>query len=102
MAVDNISGVIEKQARYLAGENRRSDPDIQQVLWFPHDQEVRLVEISAQALSSPDDELHPFYFRAAPKHGLPAPSAVAMIRGEEFRRLRLPSGWGDWADAIEL
>jgi hypothetical protein len=102
MAVQNINPAIEKQARLLAEDNRRAEPDIAKIFWFPDDGEVRLVELTEQVPSSEDTELHPFYFRAAPKDNLPAPSAIAMIRAEEFSHLKLPASWGRWEDAVEL
>jgi hypothetical protein len=102
MAVQHINPVIERQARLLAEDNRKTEPDITRVFWFPDESEVRLVELSDQMPVSQDEELHPFYFRAAPKDDLPAPSAVAIIRANEFGLLKLPSHWGSWSDAFEL
>ncbi len=61
-----------------------------------------MLEVTEQVPPNADEELHPFYFRAAPKDDLPLPSAVVMIRAEEVGRVKLPSGWGDWTDAVEL
>ena len=99
MAVQHVDHEIERQARLLAVDNRRAEPDVARVLWFPNDQEVRLVELTDQVPQSMDGEVHPFYFRASVQDDLPAPSAIAMIRLNEFGRLRLPVGWGDWNDA---
>ncbi len=98
---------IERQARMLAKENRKSDSDITKVLWFPHHEEVRLVEVHKTIPPAGDGYVHPFYFRASPQDDLPAPSGVALISPEEFkqaklRKLRLPKGWGSWKDAREL
>src|SRR6266508_2541493 len=102
MAVQHISPIIEQQARLLAVDNRQAEPDIARVFWFPDIQEVRLVELTDQVPESLDREVHPFYFRASPDDNLPAPSGIAMIRANEFGKLRLPAGWGDWNDAVEL
>ena len=102
MAVQNINSEIEGQARILADDNRRAEPDITRVFWFPNGAEVRLVELTEQVPASEDGEVHPFYFRPAPKDNLPAPSAIAMIRADEFGKARLPPQWGSWNDAIEL
>jgi hypothetical protein len=93
---------IEKQARRLARENRKNDPDIKRVYWFPHDAEVRLIELHKTIPISLDGEIHPFYFRAAPASNLPAPSGIALIRPEELKKLSPPSNWGSWEDAEEL
>jgi hypothetical protein len=102
MAVQPVNPVVEEQARLLAAENRRSEPDISRIFWFPDEQEVRLVEIMEQVPACTEGEVQPFYFRPAPQHNLPAPSGIAMIRADEFGKLRLPQGWGDWGDAVEL
>ena len=49
-----------------------------------------------------EGEVLPFYFRPAPQQDLPLPSGVAMIRAAEFGKLKLPPGWGEWADAVEM
>jgi hypothetical protein len=100
--VQHINPVIERQARHLAEDNRRAEPDITRVFWFPDDAEVRLVELTDQVPANEDGAVHPFYFRAAPADDLPAPSAIAMIRAAELGQLRLPPQWGNWNDATEL
>lgn len=102
MSVQHINPVIEQQARLLANDNRRAEPDIMRIFWFPDEQEVRLIELTEQVPVSTDGELHAFYFQSAPADNLPAPSAIAMIRSNEFGQLKLPPNWGDWADAVEL
>lgn len=99
---DPPAAEIERQARDLADDNRRAEPDITRIFWFPFDREVRLVELTDQVPATTDGELHPFYFRAAPADNLPAPSAIAMIRVAEFGKLKLPVDWGAWIDAVEL
>jgi hypothetical protein len=102
MAVQHINPVIEQQARLLANDNRRAEPQITRIFWFPDDKEVRLVELIDQVPSSADREVRPFYFRPSPQDNLPAPSAIAMIRPDEYGTSKLPEGWGDWDDATEL
>lgn len=101
MAVQPQDG-IRDQAELLAAENRKADPMIEGVFWFPDPIEVRLVETTPEVPRSPDKEVHPFYFPATPHDQLPAPSAVALIRPDEVRHVRLPEGWGAWNDAVEL
>lgn len=102
MSVQHLNPVIEQQAKHLAKENRESNPDISRIYWFPDEQEVRLLEITQQVPVCTEGEVQPFYFRPAPQHNLPAPSGIAMIRDEQFGKLRLPPHWGDWTDAVEL
>ena len=102
MAVQPLNGEIQKQAQLLAEDNRRAEPDVTRIFWFPAEEEVRLLELTEQVPRSSEGEVLPFYFRPAPRHNLPAPSAIAMIRADEFGKLRLPTGWGNWSDAVEL
>jgi hypothetical protein len=92
---------IKVQAKFLAKENRLAEPEIEKVFWFPDDQEVRLVELISTVPMS-GDAVEPFYFRPMPQDNLPAPSGIALIRPEEFRKLRLPPAWGSWDEAEEL
>jgi len=93
---------IKKQAEDLAQANREVEPTISDVYWFPHAEEVRLVEIDTSVSASPDGEVHPFHFRPSPSDGLPAPSDVALISPEEFGKAKLPDDWGTWDKAKKL
>ena len=100
-----ISGIdsVEQGARALAADNRQSDPALQGILWFPADDQIRLVLLTAEVPAAGDDpDVHPFYFRPSPEHGLTFNSAIAMIRPDERGKLRLPPSWGAWQDAVEL
>lgn len=97
-----VAADIEAQARYLAEDNRKAEPDLQGIYWFPHEREVRLVELTEQIPASLDGELHAFYFRASPQDNLPAPTRIALIQPSEFGQLRLPADWGDWQVARKL
>lgn len=92
---------IERQARLLAEENRRAEPDIERIFWFPDDREVRLVE-TTPAIAAGEEVVQPFYFRPQPDDQLPAPSGVAILHPADVRRARLPESWGDWDHAVEL
>ncbi len=91
---------IERQARMLATENRKAEPAITSVYWFPDGDEVRLVELLPTLPLYEDDALTSFYFSADPSRELPFPSRVALIRPEQFGMLQLPISWGAWTDAI--
>ncbi|MDB5289176.1 MAG: hypothetical protein JWL69_417 [Phycisphaerales bacterium] len=93
---------IERQAKLLAKENRKGEPDITSVYWFPDENEVRLVEVLPSVPASHDRRVHPYFFRPAPQDGLPAPSGVALIGADDFGKLQLPPNWGDWNSAVEL
>ena len=93
---------IRKQAEELAKANREAEPTISDVYWFPHEEEVRLVEVDEAVPISPDRMVHPFHFRPSPDDGLPAPSDVALINPDEYRKAELPEGWGTWDDSEKL
>lgn len=90
---------IERQAKLLARENRQAEPDIKTIYWFPDDNEVRLVEVLPTI--PPSGQVQPYFFRAAPKDNLPAPSGIALINPNDVK-LPPPEGWGRWEDAVEL
>ncbi len=102
MTVQPINPAVETQAKRLAADNRQAEPDITRILWFPHEQEVRLIEVTEQIPVTDDGQVHPYYFGASPNYDLPLPSAIAMIREDEVEKLKLPDEWGNWADAVEL
>lgn len=93
---------VERQAKLLALDNKKAEPGIVKVYWFPDDEEVRLVELFASVPRSDEGSVRPFYFHPDPATRLPAPSSIAMIRPDEFGRLELPANWGSWDDAILL
>lgn len=70
------------------------------IYWFPHDDEVRLIEIDENTVASGTDRVEPFYFDSTATD--PVPSGVAIIRPDEYGKLDMPEGWGDWDDGQEL
>jgi hypothetical protein len=92
---------MRDQAKLLAMESKSADPHVIKVIWFPHEKEVHIIEINDNTTPS-DTVVAPFYFGPVPEEGLPAPSGIAIIKPEEYRKLDLPSGWGTWDDAEEL
>jgi len=101
MVGDNMQK-IKEQAILLAQANKKAEPGIKKVYWFPDDREVRLIEVEDEIPPSIGDVIEPFYFDPSLQDDLPAPSGVALIRSDEIRRLQLPQGWGDWDHAEEL
>lgn len=94
--------LIKNQALLLAKENKRAEPGITKVFWFPDEHEVRLLELEDGIPPSPSDVVEPFRFAASTIDHLPAPSGIALIRPDEFRKLDLPESWGGWDSAEEL
>ncbi|HAJ78341.1 MAG TPA: hypothetical protein DCO75_01095 [Fibrobacteres bacterium] len=101
MVAANLSK-IRKEAGRLARANKDAEPNIKIIYWFPHDVEIRLVEVEENTVPTMSGELEPFYFSAAPKEGIRSASAIAIIRPDEYRKLKLPQGWGTWNDAVKL
>jgi len=91
---------IELAARRLATANAESEPNLEAVYLFPSDHQIRLVEVDRSMSSS--DMILPFYFPPDPEGGIPFPSALALIRPEEERRLSPPDGWGTWDEARRI
>ncbi len=89
---------VEEQARFMARENLLSDDGIQAIYWFPNEKEVRLIGLESEMPIALDREVHPFYFDPIP-NDQPFGCALAMIRPEEFKVIKLPSTWGRWEDA---
>ena len=58
------------------------------------------VVLSVTSVPAVDESLPPVVVQWT--DNLPAPSAIAMIRPDEFGKLKLPAGWGNWSDAVEL
>ena len=92
---------VKKQAERLAKANKKAEPSIKKIYWFPHKKEVRLVELEDNIPPSGDCAA-PYYFGPSPADNLLAPAAIALIRTDEFRKINLPKGWGDWDTAQEL
>lgn len=95
-------GMIEAQALKLAQDNKKAEPGIKKIYWFPDDEEIRLVELEDDLVPALSGHVEPFYFGPSPEDDLVAPSGIALIRTDEFRDLKLPKDWGSWDDAIEL
>ena len=98
----SVPADIRRQAKLLAKDNLRANPTIQAIYWFPHREEVRLVEAEENMLRSDNGQVEPLYFPPVPTEGLKYWSAIAVIRSDEVHMLGLPEGWGSWDDAVPL
>jgi hypothetical protein len=92
---------MREQAKLLAMDSKNADPNVIKVYWFPHEKEVHIIEINDNTTPS-GESVAPFYFGPVPEEGLTAPSGIAIIKPEEYRKIDLPSGWGTWDDAEEV
>ncbi|MFH1113181.1 MAG: hypothetical protein V1792_04610 [Pseudomonadota bacterium] len=95
----NIDRILE-QAKKIALEAKETDSNISKIYWFPHEEEVRLIEIDENTVESLCGCVEPFYFDSTAE--VPVPSGIAIIRADEFGKLEMPNGWGDWKDGQEL
>lgn len=93
---------IKRQALLLARDNKKAEPGIQSVYWFPSATEVHLIEVDTNNVKCLSGSVEPFYFDPAPTDGLPAPSGIALVRPDEVGKLGLPENWGRWEDAQRL
>lgn len=91
------TATIESAARELALENAASESTIARVYWFPHDSEIRLVEVDTETIKAQDNDfIRPFYFSAG--ESVPYPSGIALIHPDEVGKRALPKHWGtDWS-----
>lgn len=91
---------LRDQAEKLARANIEADPGIQQILWFPSETEIRLIEIDPDI--PPSGQIDPFYFQPDRSVGIDYTAAIAVIRPEEKNNLKPPEDWGAWNEAEEL
>lgn len=90
---------LRKQVDLLIKEAVKGDPEISKVYWFPAVNEVRLIEVTKNALPSMSEQVEPFYFPPDVDCGMPALSGVALVYPGEDCTLQLPEGWGSWSEA---
>ncbi len=91
---------ISAAARDLAQANATAEPNIIRIYWFPHEEQIRLVEVDETTMATGDQELHPYYFSAVAD--MPFVSAIALVTPEQAGRLPLPADWGTWESAQVL
>ncbi len=92
---------MESAAKRLAAANADAEPAIQEIYWFPDEDEIRLIEIDETAVPY-EDFIAPFYFPADPEGHIPFRSALAMVTPDDKKRLPPPEGWGAWEDAVRI
>lgn len=89
---------LRTEALKLANADAEAEATISKIFWFPHPEQIRLVEVDFEAIPSKDPEIRPFYFQ--PVEGVPFPSGVALIPPTEAGRKPLPREWNaDWSKA---
>jgi hypothetical protein len=93
-------GTVLEEARRLALEAKKTDPNIAKIYWFPDDEEVHLIMIDKNAVSSGAERVEPFYFDSTTTD--PMPAGIAIIGPDEYRKLILPPGWVDWDNGKEI
>lgn len=98
-----LSKGLRDVAVILARMHTVSAPEIKEIYLFPSPpgkEEIRLVELDPT--TSPSKEMVPYYFNPDPANGIRYVSAIVLIRPEEKKRLKLPTGWGSWVDAEKI
>lgn len=92
---------VRRLAEQIAREAAASEPSIRRIYWFPHDREVRLVEVDADSIMTGETRIHAFWF--GPDVEVPLPSGIALVHPvEEAAKKPLPDGWGEWGEAEVL
>ncbi len=91
---------VKNEAIKLAKENKKAEPNILKIFWFPHEEEIRLIEVEDDIPDSIENEIEVFYFGQS--QNVPINSAIGLIRSNEIGKLKLPENWGNWAVAEEL
>lgn len=87
---------VREAAERLAKDWGDKDDAVIRIYWFPHESQIRLVEVDVEAIPSPG-ALMPFYF--TPHENLPYESGVALATPDEENRSPLPPEWrASWAD----
>jgi hypothetical protein len=91
-----LTSQVNTQARSLAREHRKSDPDIVAVYVVPREDEVRIVEVSNSVGTT--NEVIPLRFSKNPGEGLPLDTVIVLMSKEEYKAyedgdLDLPEGW---------
>lgn len=94
--------LVKLQAKLLALEHRQSDEGISKIYWFPDDSEVRILELNSTIPGNCDGSVRPFFYQPEPSRDLPLASSIAIIKPNEFGKLKLPPNWGVWDIAVEL
>ena len=92
---------VERMARELARLNVEWESNIEEVYWFPHEEEIRLIEVDPTALPH-HEAITAFYFGPDPQDGILLPSGVAVINPLDMEKLNPPDEWGDWSSAIKV
>lgn len=85
---------IKDKAISQAKEHKKEDPDILKTFWFPHNKEIRLIEIIKNTPTCCNGELEVFCFDGN--------VALGIILPDEIGKVELPKDWGTWKDAEEI
>lgn len=93
-----MPATIEQAARELARANALSEDSMVRIYWFPHEKEVRLVEVLEQTPPTHGGTVLPYFF--GPSSDYPFDLGIALVRPEEEQRDRLPAEWGTWTDGV--
>ncbi|MCX7015035.1 MAG: hypothetical protein NTW86_21190 [Candidatus Sumerlaeota bacterium] len=85
----------------LAEHSAEGEPNMKEILLFPSENEIRLVEVDELAMPNGGRAI-PFHFGADVEGRIPYRSAIALILPEEKAKIALPEGWGTWEDAVRI
>ncbi len=91
-----ITDSIDAEAKTFADAHRETDKGVDTILYFPGDDEIRLLEFTSSV--PPTGEAVPFRYAPSPAHGLHHPMSLILLNPEERRlvenqEISLPAGW---------
>ena len=91
-----IADSIDAEAKTFADAHRETDKGVDTILYFPGDDEIRLLEFTSSV--PPTGEAVPFRYDPSPSHGLHHRMLVTLLHPQELDLVRrgqipLPTGW---------
>lgn len=87
----------KEAARKLVRWHRKADPQLKRIFLYPHNRQIRLLEVSEGSPST--GKLYPFTFAPDEEHGISFPLVLIEVSPQEAHliesgKLKLPRGWG--------
>lgn len=88
---------IQEAALKLVQWHRKADPQLRSIFLYPHNRQIRLLEVSEGSPST--GKLYPFTFAPDQEHGIAFPLVLIEVSPQEADliesgKLKLPRGWG--------
>ncbi len=93
---ERLVGNMLESAYFQARNHKCQDPNTLHIFYFPHEQYIRLLEVTPDVATT--GEVFPFRFAERPEWHLYYQSCITLLSPEEWEmvldgRLKLPEGW---------